>query len=687
MPLPSSGPLSLNDIQTEFGGTNPIGMNEYYAGGGLVPAGTTGTFGAVPSSGALSVQNFYGTSQFVPVYIEEVFKTWLYNGSNSAQTITNGIDLLGKGGLVWLKGINVGSQYGYGDHELFDSANVGSTRRYLRSDGTDALGTNGSIATTPFTSSGFNLDAGPEINNRAGDTNVSWTFREQPKFFDIVTYTGDGSSTRNIPHNLGSVPGCIMVKRTDGTADWLVYHKDITRTQILRLNLTAAATNIAVNFWGVQTATDFVVGSGGSGFYNVPGQTYVVYLFAHNAGGFGLSGTDNVITCGVFTGSGNINLGYEPQWLLFKQRDDVGNWRIVDNMRGWPISGNPQELYPNLAQAESSNGGVNITSTGFFSFLGGGETYIYIAIRRGPMKVPTTGTSVYTANTLGSAGDSTAPAFRSSFPVDFAMWKNRTGFANWRDVSRLTPERILASNSADAETSGSLITFNFQNGWYNSADVDSVILSWMFSRAAGFMDVVCYTGTGVTRTLVHNLTVVPELMIVKSRNSSEEDWAVYVAPLGPTVHLRLNSTNAQATGSNRWGSTTPTASVFTVGDAGETNRSGFNFINYIFTSCPGVSKVGSFTGTGATQVINCGFTAGSRFVLIKSTSASGDWYVWDSFRGIVAGNDPYLALNSAAAQVTTTDWVDTAASGFELSNAGGNLANSSGVSYIFLAIA
>jgi hypothetical protein len=73
--------------------------------------------------------------------------------------------------------------------------------------------------------------------------------------------------------------------------------------------------------------------------------------------------------------------------------------------------------------------------------------------------------------------------------------------------------------------------------------------------------------------------------------------------------------------------------------------------------------------------------------LIKATSTTGDWYVWDSARGIVSGNDPYLALNSTAAEVTNTDWVDTAATGFELSNAGGNLANSNGVSYIFLAIA
>lgn len=65
MALPSSGPLSLNDIAGEFGGSTPHSLSEYYAGGGLVPAGTSGTYGAVPSSGTISIQNFYGTSNVV----------------------------------------------------------------------------------------------------------------------------------------------------------------------------------------------------------------------------------------------------------------------------------------------------------------------------------------------------------------------------------------------------------------------------------------------------------------------------------------------------------------------------------------------------------------------------------------------------------------------------------------------
>jgi len=64
LPANDTTPLSLSGIQTEFGGANPIGLSEYYAGGAYVPTGTTGTYGAVPTTGAISIRNFYGTSQF-----------------------------------------------------------------------------------------------------------------------------------------------------------------------------------------------------------------------------------------------------------------------------------------------------------------------------------------------------------------------------------------------------------------------------------------------------------------------------------------------------------------------------------------------------------------------------------------------------------------------------------------------
>jgi hypothetical protein len=86
-------------------------------------------------------------------------------------------------------------------------------------------------------------------------------------------------------------------------------------------------------------------------------------------------------------------------------------------------------------------------------------------------------------------------------------------------------------------------------------------------------------------------------------------------------------------------------------------------------------------------VVPCGFTAGVRFVLIKRTDSTGDWYVWDSARGIVAGNDPYLLLNSTAAEVTGTDYVDSYSAGFEVTSTAPAGLNATGGTYIFLAIA
>ena len=110
-------------------------------------------------------------------------------------------------------------------------------------------------------------------------------------------------------------------------------------------------------------------------------------------------------------------------------------------------------------------------------------------------------------------------------------------------------------------------------------------------------------------------------------------------------------------------------------------------VNYLFATVAGVSKVGSYTGNGSSQTIACGFTAGSRFILIKRTDSTGGWYVWDSARGIVAGNDPHLSLNTTAAEVTTDDSVDTDNSGFIVNQLAATNINVTSATYIFLAIA
>jgi hypothetical protein len=556
-------------------------------------------------------------------------------------------------------------------------------------------------------------------NNITTDNWASWTFRKQPKFFDVVTYTGNGSASQTIAHSLGSQPGCIIVKRTDSTSDWGVWHRNSGGDSSITgwsLNSTSGFGSTVTGTAALFTSTSFrpYYIEDVNGIRNTNGATYVAYLFAHNAGGFGLTGTDNVISCGSYTGNGAdigpvVTLGYEPQWLMIKNASGTGNWNIIDNMRGMFVGApastqNEATLQANLSNAESYTEYVSPTSTGFQIISNAvnraeintnASTYIYIAIRRGPMKVPTTGTSVFgLSSRTGTGANSTVSGGQTS---DAVLIKNTGASTSSLFAARLTGTYYLATTSSAAQVNADA-TILQANPWDVMDGVKvgttstitnasgNTFINYLFRRSPGFFDVVTYTGNSANRTIAHNLNAVPELIIVKGRSESTNGWPVYSAALNTNQLLRFDTTAAPAV-TGAWNSTRPTSSIFTLGANVAVNADGATYIAYLFASCPGISKVGSYTGTGATQVINCGFTGGARFVLIKATSTTGGWYVWDSARGIVAGNDPYILLNSTAAEVTTTDWVDTAATGFELSNTVGNLANSSGATYIFLAIA
>jgi hypothetical protein len=183
--------------------------------------------------------------------------------------------------------------------------------------------------------------------------------------------------------------------------------------------------------------------------------------------------------------------------------------------------------------------------------------------------------------------------------------------------------------------------------------------------------------------VTHNLGVAPELMIVKGRSNAQR-WPMYTA-LGATKAIFLNTTENVDTNSVFWNDTAPTSSVFTVGTSTQVNGSGTTYVAYLFATCAGVSKVGSYTGTGTTLQIDCGFTSGARFVFIKASGNAS--YVWNSASGIVSGNDPYLLFNTNAAEVTNTDYIDTYSAGFELSSTAPAAINASGGTFTFLAIA
>jgi hypothetical protein len=636
------------------------------------------------TSGAASYDAFGGGVASVPTFVEDVFSPYLYAGSSSNKTIVNGINLSEKGGLVWMKSRIDYTTTGY-NHTLYDTARGNLSR--LSSNTTSAADTgSGSTYMSSFNNNGFTLVGNGFYENYSPDM-VSWTFRKQPKFFDVVTWTGTGAN-RTIAHALNSEVGFIVVKRTDASSTWVDYHRGFPSANYYsQFGTTGASYYSDSTVWNDTAPTSSVFSLGSSSLVNASGGTYVAYLFAHNAGGFGLNGTDNVIVCGTAdTAWSNITVdcGFEPQFVMARVYERTGPWRIFDNMRKVAVDGNDAMLRVDQSYAEDvTTDFIDFTSTGFVAkseLVYSGKLF-YIAIRRGPMKVPTLGTTVY--NTVGGSGAN--PAYVAGFPVDLALRRYPAAEQGNKFYSRLTGTTYLDSTSTAAEVTDANGKFDYQNAWFSNPD-GAGYYSWMWRRAPSFFDEVCYTGTGVARTVAHNLAAVPELMIVKKRNDAA-GWAVWSKSLPSGDLLQLNTTDAKITNSGQFTTNSPTSNVFYVGTEGNTNQSTYLYVAYLFATCAGVSKVGSYTGTATTLQVNCGFTAGARFVLIKRTDSTGDWYVWDSARGIVAGNDPYLLLNSTAAEVTNTDYVDTYSAGFEISSTAPAAINASGGSFIFLAIA
>jgi len=639
--------------------------------------------------------------------IEDVFSAYLYEGNGTSQTITNGIDLSGEGGAVIFK-----SRTTTEDWHTYDTQR-GTGKRIALNQTTAQYSGSATYGLTAFNSDGFSVGTTGAVNGN-GINLATYTFRKAPKFFDVVTWTGSGS-TQSISHNLDSQIGFMAVKATSYADNWYAFHRQMANpysyTQpYLRLNGDFSVGSLgdfgtSVN---LSNTSSFQV----SGNINLNGVTYVAYLFAHNNGDgeFGPDADQDIIKCGSYAGNGSadgnfVDLGFEPQWVMVKRADaGAENWAVFDNMRfmvdSYGTSNNGKMLKPNNSQTEEGAGFADILPTGFkLSRNEGvtnqsGGTYIYIAIRRGPMAVPESATDVFEAN---SPAGSSSTTFKSgntsgSLLTDFVIGKPRIGSAGygWLSSSRLNQKILYPHLTAAEEGSASqFIGFDTQSGInWNSDWVttnDSEYLTYHWKRAPSFCDVVTYTGNATAgRTVSHNLGVAPEMIWVKQRDVSR-NWTCYFETLGTGVVIKLNDTTAAQSKTQRF-DTAPTDSVFYLGNDTDVNSSGGEYIAYLFASLDGISKVGSYTGTGSSINIDCGFSSGARFVLIKRTDSAGAWWVVDTERGIVSGNDPLLRLNTTDAEYTGSDVIDPYSSGFTVVTSSGDF-NTSGGTYIFYAIA
>tara|TARA_R100000655_G_scaffold4003_1_gene13345 strand:+ start:341 stop:2965 length:2625 start_codon:yes stop_codon:yes gene_type:complete len=271
-------------------------------------------------------------------YIDDVFSTYLWRGNGNDRTITNGIDLTGKGGLVWVKQRNSTGWHVLADTERDDPSLTGQSFLTTNGNNSQISDTNG---VKYYRSTGFTTGGGGYVNGN-GNTYGSWTFRKEPGFFDVVKYTGNATN-RTISHSLKSVPGLIIIKCVSANENWVVYHRDVGSGKYLRLNSSAAAqtdSGGAVLNNGSPTSTTFSVGT--HALTNGNGQTYIAYLFAGGKNTTATSrsvdfdGSNDWLTIGSssdFTmGTGDFTI---EGWVKFEQIKNGGLFQISEDSTGY----------------------------------------------------------------------------------------------------------------------------------------------------------------------------------------------------------------------------------------------------------------------------------------------------------------------------------------------------------------
>ncbi len=569
------------------------------------------------------------------------------------------------GGMVWFK-----NRSNTGAPNIVDTKRGGT--QYVFTSSTQAGNDNGYHIKT-FDAGGFTVQNNGVGSNQGNQNFVGWTFKDQEKFFTQVEYTGT-SSTQQIAHNLGSVPGMIMVKQISnggGSANWRVYHRKLNdgtnpENYIIYLNLQNGETSEPQAFGAAPTATHFTVGTQGE--TNLSGQTFMAYLFAHDAGGFG-EDNESIVKCDSYVGNGNndgttVDLGWEPQYVFIKRATGTEHWILFDSYRQISnMSGNEFDIETSSDAVErQSINWMHVTPTGFKLDIdynhvnGNNERYIYLAIRRPDGKVGRPATADTAQNYFHSAysrlstpNDKT-PANTMPFNVDTGIMKEPAAQNNWLMGTRQMGNGRVECDTTSTSSTNSYWEWDYPRGWISYTGNNTSWQAWGWKRGITH-DVVAYKGDGQTsRAITHNMNAVPEMIWVKSRDNST-NWGVYHVGLnGGTTpenyRVFLNETTAEGTASDYWNNTAPTKTTVTVGDSAAVNQNGFNFIMYLFSSVQGVSKCGSYTGTAATgNTVTTGFRP--RFIIIKRVNNTGSWWQIDTTRGIVQnGGDLWLLMNS-----------------------------------------
>jgi hypothetical protein len=251
---------------------------------------------------------------------------------------------------------------------------------------------------------------------------------------------------------------------------------------------------------------------------------------------------------------------------------------------------------------------------------------------------------------------------------------------------------VTGSDNSYNASNATYASWNWKANGSGSTNTDGSINSTVSASAtSGFSIVKVSKPNTSVATIGHGLGVTPKFIIGKDLDGAD-NWTCYNEALGNGKGIYLNATNAQATASTFWNSTSPTSSVFTIGSDNTWNSPSIVF--YCFADVQGYSKFGSYTGNGSTDgaFVYTGFKPA--FTLIKRTDATegGSWILFDNKRGTNVIN-PVDVVMAASNNASEADWgtaydCDYLSNGFKWRYAGANgYNNTNGATYIYMAFA
>ena len=687
-----------------------------------LPSGTTAERPTSPSTGewryntTTNLIEYYDggswrelQSEDIPPVPSENFNTVLYTGNGSTQSIT-GVGF--QPDFVWIKKRDSSSSH------LLTTTRIGTGEQFRTN---STLGRRISTTViTSFDSDGFTLGSDSESNSN-NNTFVAWCWKvnggnsvtntdgnrtttievNDKNKICMMSYNGNATAGATLGHGLGVAPEFFFLMDRFNGGGWYIYHKDVGASNQLRFTTSGQA---ATSNWNGTAPDSSVITLGATGGANGSGRQFILWAFA------GVAGFSKF---GSYTGNGStngpiVNTGFEPAFLIIKNTSDVGSWFMYDNKRN---TSNPRINYllANATNVEASDmGGVDFLSNGFQikdnhpDVNDTGDTYLYIAFAADPSAAPVLADSFGVETYQGNGGTQSLTGY--GFTPSMIWFKGRTVAYDHGlyDSVRGGGSLIYPSLSQAASTvTNGVLSFDSSGvtvGSNNKANAsDSTYVGWAWkanpiptintdgtiqsivsaNQASGF-SIVKYTGNATSgATVGHGLSNAPDVVIAKGLSGSGSSWWVRDKNVSSTDVLELNSSNAQANYSSVFNNTDPTSTVVTLG-SGDTNRNNETQILYCFHSIAGFSKMGTYTGTGATHAIT-GVGFQPDWIMGKEVDGVDSWEMVDSARGI----NKMVYANGANAEVTNTNFTSFDSDGFTLSSA--TSINENGKTYIYMA--